>query len=139
MVCSGGVGVDAVFAARLFYHAAKPALLLGQLFSLCAPNGALCVLDYAHHTDESMRERADLWLGFSTAELTKLAAAAGFAPESIAVTRVPAALCGSGPDHHLPWQVLCARRPDAAPESPGANPPSQEAKAHRSEKGVRHG
>jgi len=138
-----GPGADAVFAARLLHHAAKPAQLLAQLFSLCAPGGALCVLDYAHHTDESMRERADLWLGFSTEELTKLAAAAGFAPASIAVTRVPAALCGSGPDHHLPWQVLCARRPDcaadSAPCSQAPNPTSPNPKNHRSLKGVRHG
>jgi ArsR family transcriptional regulator len=136
---ASGPGADAVFAARLLHHAAKPAQLLSQLYSLCAPGGALCVLDYAHHTDESMRERADLWLGFTAAELTKLAADAGFAPSSIAVARVPAALCGSGPDHHLPWQVLCARRPDSAADSPVPIPLSSNPHTQRSRKGATHG
>ena len=134
---AAGAGADAVFAARLLHHAAKPAQLLGQLFALCAPGGALCVLDYAHHTDESMRERADLWLGFSAEELTKLASAAGFAADSIAVTRVPAALCGSGPDHHLPWQVLCARRPDSL--NPNPNSHTNPKKSPRLSKGEHHG
>jgi ArsR family transcriptional regulator len=114
---AAGGGADAVFAARLLHHAAKPAHLMSQLHELCAPGGALVVLDYAHHTDESMRDRADLWLGFTAAELIDLSTAAGFAPDSITVTRIPAALCGSGPDHHLPWQVLCARRPTSPPDS----------------------
>lgn len=130
-----GAGADAVFAARLLHHAAKPAQLLAQLFSLCAPGGTLCVLDYAHHTDESMRERADLWLGFDSAELIKLAGAAGFAADSIIVTRVPAALCGSGPDHHLPWQILGARRPDSQTSHSQTNPK----KTPRLSKGEHHG
>lgn len=101
---------DVVFAARLLHHAPKPALVLEKLAELCKPGGALVVLDYARHDDERMREQADLWLGFEPAELKKLARAAGF--EDPRVTPVASALSGSGPDAHLPWQILVAKRPN---------------------------
>ena len=79
--------------------------------SLCAPGGALVVLDYAHHDDESMREQADAWLGFEPAELAALRARAR-ASRTRASTPIPAPLCGTGPDAHLPWQVMVARKPN---------------------------
>jgi ArsR family transcriptional regulator len=57
-----GAGADAVFASRVLHHAPQPAKVVAQLASLCAPGGALVVLDYARHDDESMREQADAWL-----------------------------------------------------------------------------
>ncbi len=103
-----GQGADAVFAVRLLHHAPQPAKFIAQLASLCAPGGSLVVLDYARHDDESMREQADAWLGFEPAALRRFARAAGLAEPH--VTRIPAPLCGDGPDKHLPWQVLVARK-----------------------------
>ena len=57
-------GADAVFASRVLHHAPQPERVVAQLASLCAPGGALVVLDYASHDDESMRAQADTWLGF---------------------------------------------------------------------------
>ena len=98
---------DAVFAVRVLHHAPKPAAMLAQLHRLCAPGGALILLDYGVHDDESMRERADLWLGFSSDDLIKLAVAAGFVDVHVANVPSPS----RGPDAHLPWHVMVAKRP----------------------------
>jgi ArsR family transcriptional regulator len=103
-----GHGADAVFAVRLVHHAPQPGRFIAQLASLCAPGGALVVVDYARHDDESMREQADAWLGFEPAALRRFARAAGL--EDPRVTKIPPPLCGDGPDKHLPWQVLVATR-----------------------------
>jgi ArsR family transcriptional regulator len=100
---------DAVFAARLLHHAPRPADFVRKLAPLVRAGGALVILDYGHHDDESMRAQADLWLGFEPRELCELAQGAGF--EDARVTKVPDALRGRGPDAHLPWQLLFARKP----------------------------
>ncbi|MBX3251922.1 MAG: metalloregulator ArsR/SmtB family transcription factor [Myxococcales bacterium] len=106
-------GADAVCASRVLHHAPRPAAALTGLARLLAPGGAVVVVDYVAHADERMREQqADAWLGFAPRELTKLATRAGL--EDAAVLRVPAVRCGDGPDGHLDWQVLCARRPTEA-------------------------
>ncbi|MEM9071833.1 MAG: metalloregulator ArsR/SmtB family transcription factor [Myxococcota bacterium] len=102
-------GADAVFAARVLHHAARPRRALTQLAELVAEGGLLLVIDYAPHQDESMRNEADTWLGFEPKELSRLATAAGLCDP--VVTPIPAARCGDGPDGHLDWQVLAARRP----------------------------
>jgi ArsR family transcriptional regulator len=79
-----------------------------HLASLCAPGGALVVVDYARHEDDAMRDQADVWLGFEPAELRRFARAAGL--EDARVTAIPGPLCGDGPDKHLPWQVLVAKK-----------------------------
>jgi ArsR family transcriptional regulator len=104
----GSAGADAVFASRVLHHAPQPGRVVEQLASLCGPGGALVVIDYAHHDDETMRDQADAWLGFEPAELRRFARAAGL--EDVRVTKIPAPLCGDGPDKHLPWQVMTARR-----------------------------
>jgi ArsR family transcriptional regulator len=101
-------GADAVFASRLLHHAPQPERVVAQLALLCAPGGALVVLDYARHDDESMREQADVWLGFEAAELRRFARAASL--QDVRVSRVPPPLCGAGPDKDLPWQVMVARK-----------------------------
>jgi DNA-binding transcriptional ArsR family regulator/protein-L-isoaspartate O-methyltransferase len=98
---------DVVFASRLPHHAPKPVDLVRQLASLLRPGGAIVVIDYARHDDESMRDEADLWLGFEPAELKRLASRAGLVDAE--VVRLPAAFSGHGKDAHLPWQVLVAR------------------------------
>lgn len=102
-------GADAVFAVRLLHHAPKPQALLEALASLTRPGGATLVVDYAAHEDESMRQQADVWLGFEPRELTDMALAAGFDEAEIAPISGP--FVGSrGPDAHLPWQVLVAKK-----------------------------
>lgn len=112
-----GEGADVVFASRILHHAPRPVDLLRQLAQLAAPEGAVLVIDYGRHDDESMRDEADLWLGFEPAELRRLAKDAGLTRAE--VVKLPAAWCGKGKDAHLPWQVLIARRA-AAPRSPRA-------------------
>jgi len=102
-----GEGADVVFASRLLHHAPRPVDLVKQLARLARPGAAIVVIDYERHDDESMRDEADLWLGFEPAELGGFAAAAGL--EDIEVVRLPSAWCGRGRDAHLPWQVLIAR------------------------------
>jgi ArsR family transcriptional regulator len=101
-----GSGADAVFAARLLHHAPRPANVVAQLASLCATGGVLVVLDYARHDDESMRDQADVWLGFEAAELKRFARAAAL--DDARVIDIPSSLCGDGPDKHLRWQALFA-------------------------------
>jgi DNA-binding transcriptional ArsR family regulator len=107
-----GEGADAVFASRVLHHAPRPASVVAQLVTLCAPGGAVVVIDYVRHEDESMREQADVWLGFEPAELHRFARAAGL--EDVQVLATPSALCGDGPDRHLPWQALFARNPSGS-------------------------
>ena len=107
-VGSGGEGADAVFASRILHHAPQPAKLVADLAGLCATHGALVIVDYTRHDDESMREHADTWLGFDAEELCRFAHMVKL--DDAHVTRIPASLCGDGPDHHLPWQVLVARK-----------------------------
>jgi DNA-binding transcriptional ArsR family regulator/protein-L-isoaspartate O-methyltransferase len=103
-------GADAVFAARLLHHAPKPEEAVRQLASLTKPGGHVIIIDYGAHDDEQMRaQQADLWLGFEPEELLDLASTAGLIGSE--VFAIPAARYGPGPDAHLQWQVLSARRP----------------------------
>lgn len=104
-------GADAVFAVRLLHHAPQPQQLVSLLASLARPGGNVVIIDYDAHEDESMRdERADLWLGFERAELIGFARRAGLIESE--VFAIPAPRYGPGPDAHLQWQVLAARRGD---------------------------
>lgn len=102
-------GADAVFAARLLHHAPQPSRTVRALAELLRPNGVLVVLDYAPHEDLAFKEaNADLWLGFSDAELIDLASKAGL--EACQPTRIPRPLRGDAMDAHLEWSMLAARR-----------------------------
>jgi ArsR family transcriptional regulator len=110
---SAAGGADVVLAARVLHHAPKPADMVKHLASLARPGGAVVVIDYEHHDDESLREQAaDLWLGFERAELERFARAAGL--ETPTITHVPAPWCGTGLDRGVPWQVMVARTTRAA-------------------------
>lgn len=103
-------GADVVFAGRVLHHAAVPAKAVRALASLVRPGGALVVLEYDAHDDARMREeQADVWLGFSPSELLALAREAGL--DGATVEPLPGGLRGDGPDRHLTWHVLRARRP----------------------------
>lgn len=114
-----GEGADVVFASRLLHHAPRPIDLVRQLARLTRPGAAIVVIDYERHDDESMRDEADLWLGFEPTELRRLAVEAGL--EDIDVVRLPSAWCGRGKDAHLPWQVLVARSAPAAKAKQGTS------------------
>ncbi len=103
-----GAGADVVFASRLLHHAPRPVDLVKQLAVLARLGGAILVVDYARHDDESMRDEADVWLGFEPAELKRFARDAGLGGAE--VVKLPSALCGRGKDAHLPWQVMVAHR-----------------------------
>ncbi len=104
-------GADLVFASRILHHAPQPKKLLANLAILARPGGAIVVLDYQSHEDERLREQqADLWLGFAEHELLKMANDAGLVCANVCV--VPPGLRGKGPDAHVGWQVLVARRPE---------------------------
>jgi len=103
-------GADVVFAARVLHHAPRPGRALAALSALARPGGAVVVIDYRAHDDEDLREKqADQWLGFETDELLRYAKKAGLSDPR--VTTIDASRCGDGPDGHLDWQVLVARRP----------------------------
>jgi DNA-binding transcriptional ArsR family regulator/2-polyprenyl-3-methyl-5-hydroxy-6-metoxy-1,4-benzoquinol methylase len=106
---SSDTGADAVFASRVLHHAPQPAKAVAQLASLCAPGGAVVVIDYERHDDESMRQQADVWLGFEAAELRRFARAAKL--DDVRILAIPSFLCGDGPDKHLSWQAMVARKP----------------------------
>jgi ArsR family transcriptional regulator len=111
VVRAAGEGADAVFAVRVLHHAPRPAAVMEKLADLCRVGGAVVVLDYAAHDDESMRDQADLWLGFEPAELSRFARGAGL--QKAAVTRIPEGMSGRGPDAHLSWQVMAAWKLEA--------------------------
>jgi DNA-binding transcriptional ArsR family regulator len=103
-------GADAVFASRILHHAPRPAEAVARLAGLLAPGGSLLIIDYQAHQDERLREeQADLWLGFATQELLDYARGAGL--DDPRALPLPPRYCGNGPDAHLGWQVMTARRP----------------------------
>lgn len=105
-------GADVVFASRILHHAPKPKKLIESLADLARSGGAVVVIDYQPHEDERLREaQADLWLGFDPAELADLAREAGLVRPT--VRPLPPGVRGGGPDAHVGWQVLVARRPAA--------------------------
>jgi ArsR family transcriptional regulator len=99
---------EVVFASRMLHHAPRPVDLVKQLARV---GRAVVIIDYARHDDESMRDEADLWLGFESEELRRFAREAGLV--DIDVIRLPSAWCGKGKDAHLPWQVLIGKRNSA--------------------------
>lgn len=104
-------GADLVYASRVLHHASRPTQALSSFSRLLKEGGHLVLLDYLPHDDESLRALADVWLGFPEAELTKLCREAGL--EILSQARVPDAWHPFGPDSHLHWQALVARRPVA--------------------------
>lgn len=121
---------DVVFAVRVLHHAARPGAVVRELASWLAPGGALVVLDYAHHDDESMREQADVWLGFEPNELKAFAREAGL---DASVEQVPPMFCGRGRDAHLPWQLMVARKGESLAPTPTSSPEANSARSSTTE------
>ncbi|MDH5672065.1 MAG: metalloregulator ArsR/SmtB family transcription factor [Myxococcales bacterium] len=100
---------DAVFASRLLHHAPRPALAVARLAALARPGGTVTVLDYLAHDDEGMRkDQADLWLGFSRDELRRFCSEGGLTAPRL--QDIPRSFHSAGPDRHLSWCLLTARR-----------------------------
>ncbi len=73
--------MDLVFLSQALHHAQRPAQALRAAFSLLKPGGRIVVLDLLKHQFEKARELyADIWLGFSEAELHEMLSDAGFHP-----------------------------------------------------------
>ena len=105
-----GAGADLVVATRVLHHAPRPRSAMQELAQLVRPGGKLLVIDYVRYEDERFQEQqADVWMGFSPAELTGHAEAAGLVDLSVA--ELPAAFVRVGPDAHLGWQSLLGTRP----------------------------
>lgn len=72
--------VDVAFFSQSLHHAPHPERALGEAYRILRPGGRIAVLDLLkHHFEEARELYADLWLGFSEAELTRLMEVAGFA------------------------------------------------------------
>ena len=71
--------VDLVILSQALHHAQRPAQAIRAAFSLIKPGGRIVVLDLLKHQFEKARDLyADLWLGFSEAELREMLTDAGF-------------------------------------------------------------
>lgn len=71
--------VDLVFLSQALHHAQRPGQALRAAFALLKPGGRIIILDLLKHQFEKARELyADVWLGFSEAELHEMLSDAGF-------------------------------------------------------------
>jgi ArsR family transcriptional regulator len=78
--------VDVVILSQALHHAAHPPRVLEAAWKILRPGGALLILDLVEHTFEAAREMyADVWLGFSPAELARLMREAKFEGVSVEV------------------------------------------------------
>ena len=83
--------IDLAFLSQALHHAGNPQQALEQSFRVLKPGGKLVVLDLLQHNFEEARELyADVWLGFSEAELAAMLEDAGFGEiETAVVDREP--------------------------------------------------
>ncbi len=109
----GRGGADVVFASRFLHHNPQPAKAVARMAQLArkpgnsVPAGAIVVLDYEPYADDALRSaQADLWMGFSEAEIGRFFAAASL---SVDIRSIPRERAGTGPDSHLPWFVAVGR------------------------------
>ena len=71
--------IDLVLLSQALHHAQRPAQALRAAFSLLKPGGRIAILDLLRHQFEKARELyADVWLGFTEAELHEMLSEAGF-------------------------------------------------------------
>ena len=73
--------VDAVMACMVLHHVSAPAVALAEAWRALDEGGELAIVDLARHEDESLRELADLWLGFQPPEMRRWLRASGFEVE----------------------------------------------------------
>jgi len=62
--------IDIAVANMVLHHAPDPALMLGEMARVVRPGGMIAITDEVEHPYEWMRvEQADIWLGFSPAQV----------------------------------------------------------------------
>ena len=114
VIAAVGKGADLVLATRVLHHAPRPKAALAELAQLARPGGKLLVIDYARHDDEKFQEQqADVWMGFSPAELSSYARAAGLS--DVCISEIPQSFVRTGPDAHLSWLCLVGTRKKERP------------------------
>ena len=78
--------VDVAILSQALHHAVHPPRVLEAAWKILRPGGTLLTLDLVEHTFEAAREMyADVWLGFSPAELARLMREAKFEGVSVEV------------------------------------------------------
>ena len=78
--------VDVAILSQALHHAVHPPRVLEAAWKILRPGGTLLILDLVEHTFEAAREMyADVWLGFSPAELAQLMREAKFEGVSVEV------------------------------------------------------
>ena len=78
--------VDVAILSQALHHAVHPPRVLEAAWKILRPEGTLLILDLVEHTFEAAREMyADVWLGFSPAELARLMREAKFEGVSVEV------------------------------------------------------
>ena len=78
--------VDVAILSQALHHAVHPPRVLEAAWKILRPGGTLLILDLVEHTFEAAREMyADVWLGFSPAELARLMREAKFEGVSVEV------------------------------------------------------
>jgi len=78
--------VDVAILSQALHHAVHPPRVLEAAWKILRPGGTLLILDLVEHTFEAAREMyADVWLGFSPAELARLMREAKFEGGSVEV------------------------------------------------------
>lgn len=78
--------VDVAILSQALHHAVHPPRALEAAWKILRPGGTLLVLDLVEHSFEAAREMyADVWLGFSPAELARLLREAKFEGVSVEV------------------------------------------------------
>jgi ArsR family transcriptional regulator len=78
--------VDVAILSQALHHAVHPPRVLEAAWKILRPGGTLLILDLVEHTFEGAREMyADVWLGFSPAELARLMREAKFEGVSVEV------------------------------------------------------
>lgn len=71
--------VDLAFLSQALHHAQNPERAIRSAFAMLKPGGRIVILDLLKHQFEKARELyADVWLGFSEAELHEMLGKAGF-------------------------------------------------------------